>query len=316
MFYNKKIPQMVFLIGMPKCRTTSITQYLHEKYDFPLVLDNIEPHVFASSQKLAKFLSTTDFKNKTFLDGSLSYLFSATAIRNILRHVEDPIFIFALRDYKERYLSHWNFFYGKTHTYFTDVKDQPQVALALGNKRENQIEDEVKIISKFLSKNNIDVTNVSKHFLQHIIYHPKDFDYEIFLQIEHQLKKGPLSFFNYELRYYLKEKQFIPYSSILAFSYYGHCIRHLYKFINSKRNLIFRKSFAKPKIYVTWQKEEINLPNFEPVKKPKMKHLNATKLSDKLENKKADIKLDLNQFFKEDYKILEDLLQRNIIRMI
>lgn len=98
-----------FIIGAPKCGTTSLVEYLsgHPDIGFSLIK---EPHYFSTDfpgyqveQKYDSFLSTcfSQFENDKKLmygEGSVFYLYSNVAIKNIMAYNPNAKFIVMLRN--------------------------------------------------------------------------------------------------------------------------------------------------------------------------------------------------------------------------
>lgn len=108
------IPNMVFIVGAPRCGTTTLATWMKQQPEicYPLVK---EPHFFAQydlramSEEEARSLTEREFVNRFFsqcegegklagLDGSVSYLYIAEQVAPALRFWPNAKFIIALRD--------------------------------------------------------------------------------------------------------------------------------------------------------------------------------------------------------------------------
>lgn len=292
---------MIFLIGMPKCRTTSLTSYLIKKYEYYLPEDKFEPHIFGDEKKITKFTNSLK-REGAYIDGSQSYILNPSAYYNILKTVENPIFIFSFRDYSERFFSHWEYFFKFANLYYAEINKIPS---AFQPQNRNYVSKAEKIqIENYLKNEDLNLSKISYLFFQHIIIQNSNIDKNIFFEIEKELKKGPLNFFNYEMKYYIKNKKFIPYCSILAFNYYGHNIEYFIKILKKLR-------FKLPKIYYAdFDDNKIDIPNETKTIEPDMEKLNVNK---------NDLNKDIpkiNQFFKDDQNIINKLIEEKLIKKI
>lgn len=98
-----------FIVGFPKCGTTSLAAYLAEHPDI-LFSRHKEPHYFAFDFKhpiMRRIKTEADYLNqfkserdgyKTVGEGSTGYVFSEVAVDEILEFAESPKFILAVRN--------------------------------------------------------------------------------------------------------------------------------------------------------------------------------------------------------------------------
>lgn len=130
-----KIVPNLFIIGAPRCGTTSLHYYLKEHPDVHAT-DYKDYHFFEYPEKLPS-LSRIFIKNyhnqKIILDTGAGYFYDANNIEKILRVSPDAKFILCLRDPVERTISEYNFNFKKG-------KKGISFARLLGVKLERQIE--------------------------------------------------------------------------------------------------------------------------------------------------------------------------------
>lgn len=134
------IPQF-FIVGAPKCGTTALYEYLK---DHPgIFLPNVkEPDYFASDFNQISQISTAEeysnlFKNASdkqiMGEGSVFYLYSQDAIRNILETKPDAKFIAMVRNPVDMFFSlHAQFLYS-----FWEDEQDPEKAWALQEERQS-----------------------------------------------------------------------------------------------------------------------------------------------------------------------------------
>lgn len=103
----------LFIIGAPKCGTTSIIHYLSQHPEI-FVCPVKEPHYFNSDsghryyfdeQKYLRLFSKSQAQHKYRCEGSVWYLYSKVAVENILRFNPDAKFIVMLRNPVKMYFS-------------------------------------------------------------------------------------------------------------------------------------------------------------------------------------------------------------------
>jgi hypothetical protein len=94
----------LFIIGAPKCGTTSLANYLNEHPKIKLGSDK-EPHYFNFDMKNRYVNSITDYHAiykdhdcKYLLDASVWYYYSEVAIREIVNYNPEAKFIYMVRD--------------------------------------------------------------------------------------------------------------------------------------------------------------------------------------------------------------------------
>ena len=101
----KNLKPNFFIVGAPKCGTTSLSVYLSQHPEI-LISDPKEPHHFSTDienggiRDLSKYLTCFTNKNnpKAIGDASTLYLYSKVAISNILEFNKDAKFIVMLRN--------------------------------------------------------------------------------------------------------------------------------------------------------------------------------------------------------------------------
>lgn len=94
-----------FLIGAPKCGTTSLVQYL-DRHPQIFVCDPKEPHFFekeiprgvTSLGRYERLFSHARPQHKVILEASTGYLYSPTAVNGILAYCPDARFIVCIRN--------------------------------------------------------------------------------------------------------------------------------------------------------------------------------------------------------------------------
>jgi hypothetical protein len=150
--YNVRRKPNLFLIGAPKCGTTSMVNYLN---DHPEVFSSAikEPHYFNTdsnhrycdtlNQYLDLFSNATP-KHKYLLEGSVWYLYSDVAIKNILEFNPDAKFMVMLRNPVSMFFSlHKELLFGGSET----IKD-PIEAWNLQNNRRYGINNPIGTIAR------------------------------------------------------------------------------------------------------------------------------------------------------------------------
>ena len=297
----KKLNTVVFLAGFPKCKTSSVTQFLAASHNLVLLDGLIEPHIFSDNKRITNLIDSIDVEHQ-YIDGSLSYIFDNNALANIANLVIRPIFVFALRNYSARFLSHWNYFFNLSEQYLTDIS---KIAPRMGpDAKACYIRDDEKIlVERYLQSNSLDFERCSMLFLQHIIFENGCIDHNLFSQIEAQLKKGPTSLFKFELNRFLKTGSFLPYASILHFNYYWHNI-------SSFISRVKAAGISKPMIYVIDEAtNEISIPGFDTDKSIALPKLNASGYG-------RFAKLQIDSFFKDDELLKYDLVKIGAVTLL
>ena len=107
----KKIPNL-FIIGAPKCGTTSIVLYLSKHPDI-FVCPVKEPHYFNEDSQHRYYYNETEYlnlfqnvSNEAYrAEGSVWYLYSKVAVDNILKFNPDAKFIVMLRNPVDMFFS-------------------------------------------------------------------------------------------------------------------------------------------------------------------------------------------------------------------
>ena len=292
-----KFKKVYFLIGFPRSGTTSVADYIINKYNLHLINEMKESHFFNPDNNLNNEFNSV--KEKTYLDCSQSYLFNQNILIYIFKNVENPIFIFSIRDYTSRFISHWRYFVNFSEIYYENFNDIPNLGQQSLNKKTNKITQESLIkIKKYLKKNKKNLNQLSNLHLQHIIFNDGKVKFHIFKKIEKQLKKGPKLFFQFEKNFYKKNASFLPYASILAFNYYGQTIKNIYK---------WNKIYGNNKILIINNiKKDFDLPKEKVIKKTKIGTLNKSK---KIEFSNFS----LSEEFISDFKILKEMAGKNKI---
>ncbi len=117
---KRKFPNL-FIIGAPKCGTTSLAHWLAEHPQIYFYIGNekdgkVEPHYWASDLKSPLKLKEEEYFNlfnsmnnsiKYAGEASVWYLFSKTAIKNIESNIESPRYIVGIRNPVDMAFSLW-----------------------------------------------------------------------------------------------------------------------------------------------------------------------------------------------------------------
>ena len=111
----------LFVLGAPKCGTTSLVYYL-KQHPSIFASDVKEPHFFNTDSKHRYYHSIEEYENlfdkapeeaKYLLEGSVWYLYSNSAVKNILEYNPESKFIVMLRNPVDMYFSlHRELLYG------------------------------------------------------------------------------------------------------------------------------------------------------------------------------------------------------------
>lgn len=131
---RKEVFPNFFLIGAPKSGTTALSEYLRRHPDI-LFSTPKEPHFFSTDfsnrhpRTMDEYLACfSHHRNESAIgEGSALYLYSRDAVRNILKHVPDAKFIALLRDPVSAVQSfHWQLLYSHEE----DLRDFREAWLA------------------------------------------------------------------------------------------------------------------------------------------------------------------------------------------
>jgi len=94
----------LFIVGAPKCGTTALAQWLNE-HDEIFVSPSKEPHFFSDEYKLTesnfeyeRLFSEAGSNHKWVCEASVWYMFSPTAVDNIISYSDRPKFIAMVRN--------------------------------------------------------------------------------------------------------------------------------------------------------------------------------------------------------------------------
>ncbi|MFT5179659.1 MAG: hypothetical protein ACI9GH_000056 [Candidatus Paceibacteria bacterium] len=131
-----------FIIGAPKCGTTSVSEYLREHPDV-FFSNPKEPNYFNTdfNKEHRKFLTEEEYLERCFSDsegykmageGTVFYLYSKEAVSNILKFNPDSKFIVMLRNPVDTAYS-WHS--QSLKTFKEDIKDFKKVWRLIGNRK-------------------------------------------------------------------------------------------------------------------------------------------------------------------------------------
>lgn len=292
-----KYEKIYFIIGFPKCGTTSIADFLNKKYEIPFINNIKESHFFSDANPIHTTISNPGYL--TYIDASQSYFHSRKILRKIFKEVKNPIFIFCLRNYTQRYISHWRYFNSMANIYYKSIEDVPEIG-EQNTKNPNLNDKAKKVILSYQKKHNIEISNLSNLFLQHILYTGSEMDPKTYLEVENNIKRGPRSFFTYEYGYFKANNKHIRMSGILYANYYAKYIEK-FIFFNSLYN-------GKNKILlINNLKNDINLPNEKIRNKIKIQKLNSQKKID-------EYFMNIDKFFDADKKLILQFTKKGLLK--
>lgn len=287
------IPNL-FILGAPKCGTTSLAHYLGQHPDVCMSPVK-EPHYFNFDLNHRYYFNLKEYLNlfnnensdkKYICEASVWYLYSDVAVKEILKFNPKAKFIIMVREYSELFFSlHRELLYGGEETVRA-----PQLAWNLSNDRKKgnniprtTIEPKLLYYDKtcelgkqiFNCKQYVQKENLRIIFLEELKKNPD----KVYNSILDWLEIKPFSLSSYDVINEKKQRKF-PFLSII----FRNVIRVKRKF-GIKRGL--------------------GIANF-------LNRKNVTKNVTDIESIKKSLAPEIKSFFKEDRQLLAEITNRNL----
>lgn len=282
-----------FIIGAPKCGTTSMSEYLRKHPDV-FFSDPKEPHYFNTdfSYNQRKFHSKEEYLKlfegaasyKAVGEGSVFYLYSKEAVPNILSFNPDAKFIVMLRNPVDMFYS----FYYQMRLNMVEDKKTPADAWFLQSERRNG-ED----IPKFCpDRKMLDYEAICKLGNQLVRLHEYVSDDRIFYIYLEDMKKDTLAVYRKTLKFLN-----VPYDGRRSFPVINKKERN---HSNSMRYVINLLGGMKRDLGI---KKGLGLLN-------KMKEM--LKKTDKVRKTSSKLNNILRECFEDDIRLMESITNRDL----
>lgn len=284
----------LFVLGAPKCGTTSIVHYLQQhpnvftsnpKEPHYFNLDSGHRYYFEESKYLGLF-DSAEPTHKYRLEGSVWYLYSKEAVDHILAFDPNAKFIVALRDPISMFFSLFTELkYGGAEHLDTPLEGwNAQEPRALGKQLGKGVSDPTHLqygkvcklgeqCSRLLSK--VNRSNVLFVFLEDLAKDPD----KIYLEIQSFLELDAISLDSYEVVNAKKARRSKRLSNVLIGATY------------LKRRLGLNKGLG----LANWINKK-----------------NVTQKVDNWSEDREQLTPELKRYFKEDVRLLEQVLNRNL----